>query len=166
MVAKTAASATSSSAVREKREEIGSWVRESDEKLLRERLLYGRRGGGGAAVGGGGEAEKERYTWGDEYRPKWLEEFICNRKTACELKDVVKERGCGHYIFEGAPGVGKRTMIQAMLREAFGEAAMEVYCQYDLINLPFPPHISFFLFVSSSYPSYNAIHSSCPKIIE
>ncbi|XP_038876364.1 replication factor C subunit 3-like [Benincasa hispida] len=37
-----------------------------------------------------------------------------------ELKEMVKEKGSGrYYIFEGAPGVGKRTMIQAMLRQAF-----------------------------------------------
>lgn len=101
--------------------------------------MYGRReGGSGVGVDGGGEAaEKERYTWGDKYRPKVLEDFICNRKTACELKKVVEEKGCGHYIFEGPPGVGKRTMIQAMLRQAFGEQAMEVYCQYALINLSY-----------------------------
>lgn len=93
------------------------------EKLLRERSLQSRRGGGGGEV-----AEKERYTWGDKYRPKVLEEFICNRRKARQLKEVVREKGCGNYIFEGPPGVGKRTMIRAMLREAFGHQAMEVYC--------------------------------------
>ncbi|KAG7028697.1 Replication factor C subunit 3, partial [Cucurbita argyrosperma subsp. argyrosperma] len=120
---------TTSLAVSSSPEKIERWATEKEEKLLRERLvMYGRReGGSGVGVDGGGEAaEKERYTWGDKYRPKVLEDFICNRKTACELKKVVEEKGCGHYIFEGPPGVGKRTMIQAMLRQAFGEQAMEV----------------------------------------
>lgn len=34
--------------------------------------------------------------------------------------------GCGHFIFEGPPGVGKRTMIWAMLREAFGRDTIHV----------------------------------------
>lgn len=123
------------------------------KKLLRERLVSngGRRGdGGGVAVVV--EMEKETYSWGDKYRPKVLEDFICNKKRAMELKEMVKEKGCGHYyIFEGAPGVGKRTMIQAMLRQAFGDQPMEVYYQYDLINLiPRSPqhifhHFLFFL---------------------
>ncbi|KAE8650277.1 hypothetical protein Csa_010879 [Cucumis sativus] len=107
------------------------------KKLLRERLVVpnggGRRdSGGGSGSSGGGvvvveEMEKERYSWGDSCRPKVLEDFICNKKTAIELKEMVKEKGCGHYyIFEGAPGVGKRTMIQAMLRQAFGNQSMEI----------------------------------------
>lgn len=38
----------------------------------------------------------------------------------------VKEGGHGNFIFEGPPGVGKRTMIRAMLREAFGHDTVQV----------------------------------------
>ncbi|XP_075510946.1 uncharacterized protein LOC142546870 isoform X3 [Primulina tabacum] len=70
--------------------------------------------------------ENERkYVWADKYRPILLPDFICNRTTALRLQSRVrnwhnKAEECGHFIFEGSPGVGKRTMIWALLREAFG----------------------------------------------
>ncbi|KAG8362920.1 hypothetical protein BUALT_BualtUnG0024000 [Buddleja alternifolia] len=71
--------------------------------------------------------ENERiYVWADNYRPFRLDDFLCNSKTALWLQSMVrswrdKEEECGHFIFEGNPGVGKRTMIWALLREAFGK---------------------------------------------
>ncbi|KAL8495831.1 hypothetical protein ACS0TY_019805 [Phlomoides rotata] len=66
------------------------------------------------------------YVWSDNYRPALLQEFICNKEKALLLKNIVKSwhdtaEECGHFIFEGNPGVGKRTMIWSLLREAFGE---------------------------------------------
>ncbi|XP_042017271.1 replication factor C subunit 3-like [Salvia splendens] len=65
------------------------------------------------------------YIWAEKYRPLHLQDFLCNRKAALELQAVVRnlhEKGedFGHFICEGNPGVGKRTMICALLREAFG----------------------------------------------
>ncbi|KAI3444886.1 hypothetical protein Pfo_001551 [Paulownia fortunei] len=67
-----------------------------------------------------------KYVWADKYRPFWLQDFLCNRRTALWLRSIARnwrDRGeeCGHFIFEGNPGVGKRTMIWALLREAFGQ---------------------------------------------
>jgi replication factor C subunit 3/5 len=39
----------------------------------------------------------------------------------------MRQGGCGHVIFEGPRGVGKRTMIWAMLRDAFGPERIQVY---------------------------------------
>ncbi|XWS59327.1 hypothetical protein CRYUN_Cryun08bG0112300 [Craigia yunnanensis] len=64
--------------------------------------------------------ENQKFILADKYRPKALKDFICNRSEATRLLALVKYGGCGHVIFEGPPGVGKRTMIWAMLREAFG----------------------------------------------
>ncbi|XP_073288555.1 replication factor C subunit 3-like isoform X2 [Primulina huaijiensis] len=68
---------------------------------------------------------ERKYVWADKYRPILLPDFICNRTTALRLQSRVrnwhnKAEECGHFIFEGSPGVGKRTMIWALLREAFG----------------------------------------------
>ncbi|KZV31600.1 Replication factor C subunit [Dorcoceras hygrometricum] len=68
---------------------------------------------------------ERKYVWAEKYRPFLLEDFICNRTTALRLQTRVrnwhnKAEECGHFIFEGSPGVGKRTMIWALLREAFG----------------------------------------------
>ncbi|KAJ8573438.1 hypothetical protein K7X08_009949 [Anisodus acutangulus] len=67
------------------------------------------------------EQTDKRYIWADKYRPNALKDFQCNRNTALELK-ALAETDCSnlHYIFAGQPGVGKRTMIFALLREVFG----------------------------------------------
>lgn len=45
---------------------------------------------------------------------------------AFKIKIQARGGACGHFIFEGPPGVGKRTMIWAMLREAFGRDTIHV----------------------------------------
>lgn len=78
------------------------------------------------------KTENERkYVWADRYRPLWLQDFLCNRETARSLQTTVRNWGnkkeeCSHFIFEGNPGVGKRTMIWAFLREAFGPEKVQV----------------------------------------
>ncbi|XP_027157763.1 replication factor C subunit 3-like [Coffea eugenioides] len=70
--------------------------------------------------------ENERkFMWADKYRPFALKDFISNHSKALELQATVKSENCSHFIFEGQPGVGKRTMIWAFLREAFGEDRVE-----------------------------------------
>jgi DNA replication protein DnaC len=39
----------------------------------------------------------------------------------------MRDFDCNHFIFEGPAGVGKRTMIRAMLQEAFGQARVQVF---------------------------------------
>ncbi|KAL3742567.1 hypothetical protein ACJRO7_017957 [Eucalyptus globulus] len=78
--------------------------------------------------------EKE-FVWATKYRPKALKDFICNRDKALSLQAPTKDGICGHFIFEGPPGVGKRTMIWALLREVFGAEkvqAREVLKVFDL----------------------------------
>ncbi|XP_022731630.1 replication factor C subunit 3-like [Durio zibethinus] len=62
----------------------------------------------------------QKFILADKYRPKALKDFICNRSEATRLQALVKYGPSAHVIFEGPPGVGKRTMIWAMLRETFG----------------------------------------------
>ncbi|KAF8380707.1 hypothetical protein HHK36_028197 [Tetracentron sinense] len=64
---------------------------------------------------------EREFFWSDRYRPKALKDFICNRDKADHLHDMLgMGRECSHYIFEGPAGVGKRTMVWALLREVFG----------------------------------------------
>ncbi|XP_061999841.1 replication factor C subunit 3-like isoform X1 [Rosa rugosa] len=94
-------------------EDIISTV-ENKEKPLRERVLEA------AATAATPTNTEREYIWADKYQPQCLEDFICNRDKATQLQVLARGGGCGHFIFEGPPGVGKRTMIWAMLREAFG----------------------------------------------
>ncbi|XP_056161749.1 uncharacterized protein LOC115664317 [Syzygium oleosum] len=78
--------------------------------------------------------EKE-FVWATKYRPKALKDFICNRDKALSLQGPKRDGDCGHFIFEGPPGVGKRTMIWALLREVYGAEkvqAREVLKVFDL----------------------------------
>ncbi|XP_050227546.1 uncharacterized protein LOC126677119 isoform X2 [Mercurialis annua] len=63
--------------------------------------------------------DANKFTWADKYRPETLKDFICNRTTAAKMQGLIKETDRNHFIFEGHPGVGKRTMIRAMIEEAY-----------------------------------------------
>ncbi|MBA0734656.1 hypothetical protein Gogos_018556, partial [Gossypium gossypioides] len=67
------------------------------------------------------EAEvNQKFILADKYRPKALKDFICNRSEALRVQDLVKSGEFSHIIFEGPAGVGKRTMMRAVIREIFG----------------------------------------------
>ncbi|KAM3409292.1 hypothetical protein ACQJBY_001949 [Aegilops geniculata] len=71
-------------------------------------------------------AAEDQYVWADRYRPSVLGEFICNKAVADELHRMVTERQCNHFIFEGAQAVGKRSMVLALLRDAFGPDNLKI----------------------------------------
>ncbi|XP_068649583.1 uncharacterized protein [Aristolochia californica] len=71
------------------------------------------------------ETTKEKeFVWADRYRPNTLNDFICNRDGATYLRDTVAQAKGSHFIFEGPPGVGKRTMIWALLKEVYGAESL------------------------------------------
>ncbi|PNY17664.1 putative replication factor C subunit 3-like protein, partial [Trifolium pratense] len=82
------------------------------------------------------EGNLYEYLWATKYQPKTLAEFICNRDKALQLKELVQGGcGCNHFIFEGPPNVGKRSMIRAMLREVFGADGVQVTEEYKDFSL-------------------------------
>ncbi|KAI9104291.1 hypothetical protein K1719_022863 [Acacia pycnantha] len=77
------------------------------------------------------EGSLKEYVWADKYQPKALQEFICHKHIVSQLLTMIKEGCvCEHFIFEGPPGVGKRTMIRALLREVFGHDEVKVIEEY------------------------------------
>ncbi|XP_050156560.1 replication factor C subunit 3-like [Malus sylvestris] len=123
------------------RKEVGRSSNESNKKKpLRERVRTGAATAAASATPRNDQikvtsvAEKE-YAWADKYQPLCLEDFICNRDKAIQLQALAKQGGCGHFIFEGPPGVGKRTMIWAMLREAFGRDTINATEEFKAFNL-------------------------------
>ncbi|CAK9140452.1 unnamed protein product [Ilex paraguariensis] len=67
-----------------------------------------------------------QFVWADKYRPEALIDFLCHRDKALELRTLAKAEDCGNFISGGPAGVGKRTMIWAMLRKVFGSDKIEV----------------------------------------
>ncbi|XVE57425.1 hypothetical protein DITRI_Ditri04bG0089800 [Diplodiscus trichospermus] len=60
---------------------------------------------------------QHEFTWAEKYQPKALKDFICHR----EIAEKVTDGDVDHLVIEGLPGIGKRTMALALLRENFGE---------------------------------------------
>ncbi|KAK4414359.1 Replication factor C subunit [Sesamum alatum] len=132
---------------------------------------------------------QRKYVWADKYRPFWLQDFLCNRRTALWLQAIVRnwrDKGeeCGHFIFEGNPGVGKRTMIGAFLKEAFGEdkvqgeavgsilVNLKVSPQHVEVNLSelkgYEKHVIVELIKEKSQTSDNTLHcneENCKAIV-
>ncbi|GKD50712.1 replication factor C subunit 3-like protein [Tanacetum coccineum] len=79
--------------------------------------------------------EEKKYFWADKYRPAALRDFICNKDKAMELQNTICDEDCHHFIFEGQAGVGKRTMIWALLREAFGPDKVQARDEWKTFNL-------------------------------
>ncbi|XP_028783654.1 uncharacterized protein LOC114739742, partial [Neltuma alba] len=82
------------------------------------------------------EGSLKEYVWANKYQPKALQQFICHKQIVSQLLTMVKEgSSCDHFIFEGPPGVGKRTMIRALLREVFGNDVVKVTEEYRTVLL-------------------------------
>ncbi|KAI3741182.1 hypothetical protein L1987_58849 [Smallanthus sonchifolius] len=79
--------------------------------------------------------DEKKYKWADKYRPDTLKDFICNKDKATELQKTIKDDECRHFIFEGQAGVGKRTMIWALLSDAYGQDKVQARDQCKTFNL-------------------------------
>ncbi|XP_022717692.1 replication factor C subunit 3-like [Durio zibethinus] len=65
--------------------------------------------------------KQHEFTWAEKYQPKALKDFICHR----EIAEKVTAGDVNHFVIEGLPGIGKRTMALALLREHFGVDILE-----------------------------------------
>ncbi|KAH0726237.1 hypothetical protein KY284_002102 [Solanum tuberosum] len=78
----------------------------------------------------------KRFTWADKYRPNALKDFLCNRNIALELKALAEtDSSIRHFIFAGLPGVGKRTMIFALLRKIYGHDKVQARDKCKVFHL-------------------------------
>uniref|UniRef100_A0A0E0BE44 Replication factor C C-terminal domain-containing protein n=1 Tax=Oryza glumipatula TaxID=40148 RepID=A0A0E0BE44_9ORYZ len=69
---------------------------------------------------------EDKYIWADKYRPNFLNDFICNKDAALELYNQVTAQECNHIIFEGPTSVGKRSMVSALIRDAFATDNLKI----------------------------------------
>ncbi|KAK9095504.1 hypothetical protein Scep_026973 [Stephania cephalantha] len=144
-----------------------------EQKPLREIVVVSESGGGGGGnvvvakrmilveekgegAGAAESAPRGRFGWADKYRPMALKDFICNRDKAEQLHAMVKNGQCNHFIFEGLPGVGKKTMIWAYLREACGQKLMTwKECKEFELKGELVPSIKVNVIVSSKHIEIN-----------
>ncbi|KAF4388140.1 hypothetical protein G4B88_021836, partial [Cannabis sativa] len=99
---------------------------------------------------------KRVFEWADKYRPKALEHFICNQNKANELHLLAKRGECGHFIFQGPAGAGKRTMIWAMLRELFGHDSLHQASEEFRV----------FSLQGEEVGSIKVLVKNCPRLLE
>ncbi|TVU31570.1 hypothetical protein EJB05_23260, partial [Eragrostis curvula] len=80
-------------------------------------------------------AADDKFVWADKYRPNFLNEFICHKGAASELYQLVVEEQSKHLVFEGPPAVGKRSMVLALIRDAFGPDDLKIQEQTKRFEL-------------------------------
>ncbi|XP_071724554.1 replication factor C subunit 3-like [Rutidosis leptorrhynchoides] len=118
-------SVTSASFERKEIRDLNAFLITCKEKPLRERIYEQERAQQPPlktieTITSKADPGENEFVWAKRYRPQALEEFICNHDKAIKLEEKLRNEECGHFIFEGPPGVGKRTMILAMLRKVYG----------------------------------------------
>ncbi|RLN42768.1 hypothetical protein C2845_PM01G47150 [Panicum miliaceum] len=77
----------------------------------------------------------DKFVWADKYRPSVLNDFICNKAVAAELYQLAVAWQCKHFIFEGPPSVGKRSMVLALIRDGFGPHDLKIEEQIKRFEL-------------------------------
>ncbi|GJM91552.1 hypothetical protein PR202_ga07933 [Eleusine coracana subsp. coracana] len=110
----------------------GTWLKASPKKTVRSSLLLqaSEEDSNKSLVGSpalpSSVAVDDKFVWADKYRPSVLNEFICNKGVAAELYQLVVEQHCKHLIFQGPPATGKRSMVLALIRDAFGPDRVKI----------------------------------------
>jgi replication factor C subunit 3/5 len=63
----------------------------------------------------------------DEYAPRSYEEIFFHKKIYDKLKMMSNDNSIPHIIFHGAPGAGKKTMINIFLKMIYGDSISKMY---------------------------------------
>jgi len=58
--------------------------------------------------------KKEHTIWTELYRPKTLEDYICDAKTKAKMAEFIKAQDIPHLLFPGTPGAGKTTLARIL----------------------------------------------------
>ncbi|GKV10681.1 hypothetical protein SLEP1_g22010 [Rubroshorea leprosula] len=77
----------------------------------------------------------KEFNWAVKYQPKTLKDFICHKDIAQKLETLMRKGEGDHFIIEGPPGVGKRTLALAMLREKLGVDILETRLEFKTFNM-------------------------------
>ena len=64
--------------------------------------------------------------WVDKYRPTNLSKLTIHEEITSKLSALAKSEELPHLLFYGPAGAGKKTRVNAMLREIFGAGADRV----------------------------------------
>ncbi|KAF2914953.1 replication factor C subunit 3 [Oryza sativa Japonica Group] len=100
---------------------------------------------------------EDKYIWADKYRPNFLNDFICNKDAALELYNQVTAQECNHIIFEGPTSVGKRSMVSALIWDAFATDNLKIEEQTKRFELKgeIAKHIDIRVKISSHHVEVN-----------
>eukprot|EP00494_Astrolonche_serrata_P023380 UN23638 len=63
--------------------------------------------------------------WCDTYRPKSLDQLTFHKDLSNTLKKLAESGDFPHLLFYGTSGAGKKTRIDALLREVYGAGALK-----------------------------------------
>lgn len=58
--------------------------------------------------------QKKHTIWTELYRPKTLENYICDSKTKAKMAEFIEAQDIPHLLFPGTPGAGKTTLAKIL----------------------------------------------------
>lgn len=72
--------------------------------------------------------------WVDKYRPRTFAKLDLHPEITSRLQSLVSNNDLPHLLFYGPPGSGKKTRINAILRELYGTGVEKVRVQHKSIK--------------------------------
>lgn len=91
----------------------------------------------------------------DKYRPNKFSSLSYNRDQAECLVKMLRSNDFPHMLIYGSPGAGKRTRIQCILREVFGNSVEKTRIQNMIIETPTKKKLEFNVLASNFHVECN-----------